>query len=101
MHARPLTSKDRFDGLPALEIAGGQAAFAKRARRELRATGETARKRSAPAQHHELMAQEAWIARMARDGLSNPGIGARCLSARAPVLTGSYLPGVRYWLCGR
>jgi DNA-binding NarL/FixJ family response regulator len=53
------------------------AAFAERARRELQATGETARKRTIPAADENLTAQEAQIARMARDGLSNPEIGAR------------------------
>jgi DNA-binding CsgD family transcriptional regulator len=62
----------------------GMAAFAERARRELRATGETARKRTAPAPRpgtagasEPLTAQEAQVARLARDGLSNPEIGAR------------------------
>ena len=51
-------------------------AFAARARSELRATGETARKRTV-ATTLELTPQEAQIARLARDGLSNPEIGAR------------------------
>jgi DNA-binding CsgD family transcriptional regulator len=55
----------------------GMEAFAARARRELRATGETARKRAVAAADGELTAQEAQIARLARDGLSNPEIGAR------------------------
>jgi DNA-binding CsgD family transcriptional regulator len=55
----------------------GMEAFAERARRELRATGETARKRTAVAMNEELTAQEAQIGRLARDGLSNPEIGAR------------------------
>jgi len=54
----------------------GMEAFAARARRELRATGETARKRAA-ATMVELTPQEAQIARLARDGLSNPEIGTR------------------------
>jgi DNA-binding CsgD family transcriptional regulator len=63
--------------------AMGAAAFAERARRELRATGETARRRPAPARHDELTAQETQIARLARDGLSNPEIGTRLfISAR-------------------
>ena len=55
----------------------GMAAFAERARRELLATGETARKRTVPMADQTLTVQEAQIARMARDGLSNPEIGAR------------------------
>jgi DNA-binding CsgD family transcriptional regulator len=57
--------------------AMGMAAFAERARRELQATGEKARKRTVTAADQMLTAQEAQIARMARDGLSNPEIGAR------------------------
>ena len=57
--------------------AMGVGAFAERARRELRATGEIAHKRPPSAQHGELTIQEAQIARLARDGLSNPEIGAR------------------------
>jgi DNA-binding CsgD family transcriptional regulator len=62
--------------------AMGMAAFAERARRELRATGETVRRRTVPAARtagagETLTAQEAQVARLARDGLSNPEIGAR------------------------
>ncbi|MFF2129101.1 AAA family ATPase [Streptomyces olivochromogenes] len=61
----------------------GMSAFAERAGRELRAAGGTAHKRTAPARHEELTAQEGQIARMARDGLSNPEIGTRLfISAR-------------------
>ncbi|MDX6644094.1 MAG: hypothetical protein QOD76_2056 [Solirubrobacteraceae bacterium] len=60
------------DMLDAMGIEG----FAERARRELAATGETARKRSVETRD-ELTAQEAQIARLARDGLSNPEIGTR------------------------
>jgi DNA-binding CsgD family transcriptional regulator len=55
----------------------GMEAFADQARRELLATGETARKRSTRTADQKLTAQEAQIARMARDGLSNPEIAAR------------------------
>jgi DNA-binding CsgD family transcriptional regulator len=60
----------------------GMAAFAERARRELRATGETGRRRTAPTARtaeasEALTAQETQVARLARDGLSNPEIGAR------------------------
>ena len=54
----------------------GAEAFAERARRELLATGEKVRKRTDETRG-ELTAQEAQIARLARDGLSNPEIGAR------------------------
>ena len=61
----------------------GMEAFAERARRELQATGETARKRTIATGNEQLTAQEAQIARMARDGLSNPEIGVRMfISAR-------------------
>ena len=60
----------------------GLAGFADRARRELQAAGGTARKRAVPTRT-ELTAQEAQIARMARDGLSNPEIATRLfISAR-------------------
>ena len=60
----------------------GMLAFAERARRELLATGETVRKRTA-ATRDQLTPQEAQIARLARAGLSNQEIGAQLfLSAR-------------------
>ena len=54
----------------------GVEAFAERARRELMATGETVRKRTVETRD-DLTAQEDLIARLARDGLSNPEIGTR------------------------
>ena len=54
----------------------GMEAFAERARTELSATGGMVRKRSAE-MRDELTAQERQIAQLARDGLSNPEIGAR------------------------
>jgi len=63
-------------------VAIGMEAFAERARGELLATGEKVRKRS-PEIREELTPQEEQIARLARDGLSNPEIGAQLfLSAR-------------------
>jgi DNA-binding CsgD family transcriptional regulator len=60
----------------------GMEAFAARARRELIATGEKVRKRSSGTRD-DLTPQEEQIARLARDGLSNPEIGAQLvLSAR-------------------
>jgi DNA-binding CsgD family transcriptional regulator len=63
------TAHDMLDGM-------GMEGFAARARGELRAAGETAPKRSVAAML-QLTAQETQIARLARDGLSNPEIGAR------------------------
>jgi DNA-binding CsgD family transcriptional regulator len=61
----------------------GVDAFAERAARELRAAGGTVRKRVDAGRYDDLTAQEAQIARMARDGLSNPEIATRLfLSAR-------------------
>lgn len=56
--------------------AVGWEAFAERARRELQATGEKVRKRVAETRD-DLTSQERQIAQLARDGLSNPEIGAR------------------------
>jgi DNA-binding CsgD family transcriptional regulator len=63
------TANEAFDRI-------GMAAFAKRAAHELAATGEQARKPAVETMNR-LTAQELRIARMARDGLSNPEIGAR------------------------
>ena len=54
----------------------GTAAFAERARRELRATGETVRRVTADTRD-DLTPQEVQVARLARDGLTNPEIGAQ------------------------
>jgi DNA-binding NarL/FixJ family response regulator len=70
--------------------AMGIEAVAELARRELLAIGEDVAKRTAPAarggtarSRDALTAQEAQVARLARDGLSNPEIGARLfISAR-------------------
>jgi DNA-binding NarL/FixJ family response regulator len=57
-------------------------AFAERAAEELQAAGETARRRGAVTGDQQTE-QANQIARLARDGLSNPEIGARLfISAR-------------------
>ena len=62
--------------------AMGMEAFAERARRELIATGEKVRQRSAETRDR-LTPQEEQIARLARDGRTSPEIGAELfLSAR-------------------
>jgi DNA-binding CsgD family transcriptional regulator len=72
----------RVDARPQLRTAHdlftaiGMEAFAGRARSELSATGGRARKRSAETRD-DLTDQERQIAQLARDGLSNPEIGAR------------------------
>jgi ATP/maltotriose-dependent transcriptional regulator MalT len=61
-----------YEMFTAMAMAG----FAERTRRELLATGATVRKRTVE-NPDQLTAQEALIARLARDGLSNPEIGAQ------------------------
>jgi DNA-binding NarL/FixJ family response regulator len=62
----------------------GAEAFAARARRELLATGETARKRTIETSN-QLTAQETQVARLARDGLPNPRIGTRLFISHRTV----------------
>jgi DNA-binding CsgD family transcriptional regulator len=72
----------RLDARPQLRRAHealsafGAEAFAERARRELLATGETARKRRSET-FDELTAQQRLIAGLAADGRTNPEIGAQ------------------------
>jgi DNA-binding CsgD family transcriptional regulator len=78
------TTEARKELHTALEMleAMGMEGFAERARRELRASGETARKRRVEMQG-ELTPQEAQVAKLAREGMSNPEIAARMyISAR-------------------
>jgi DNA-binding CsgD family transcriptional regulator len=73
---RRLDAREQLRTAHEMLAAMGMDAFAQRAARELGASGETARKRSVESPD-QLTAREAQIARLARDGLSNPEIGAR------------------------
>ena len=58
-------------------------AFAERARAELLATGERVRKRTVETTA-DLTPQERQVAELARDGLSNPEIGAQLFLSSGP-----------------
>jgi len=73
---RRLDAREQLHTAHDMLAAMGADGFAQRAARELLATGETARRRTVEA-GNGLTAREAQIARLARDGLSNPEIGAR------------------------
>jgi DNA-binding CsgD family transcriptional regulator len=74
--ARRKDAREQLRMAHGLFVTVGMEAFAERARRELVATGEKVRKRAVDTRD-DLTAQELQIARLARDGLSNPEIGAR------------------------
>jgi DNA-binding CsgD family transcriptional regulator len=73
---RRIDARAQLRAAHGLFVTIGMEAFAERARGELLATGERVRKRTAETRD-ELTPQERQIARLARDGLSNPEIGAR------------------------
>ena len=73
---RRVDARDQLRIAHALLADMGADAFAERARRELQATGETVRKRTAETLD-ELTPQEAQVARLAADGQTNPEIGAQ------------------------
>jgi ATP/maltotriose-dependent transcriptional regulator MalT len=73
---RRIDAREQLRTAHALLASIGMEAFADRARRELLATGEKARKRRADTRG-DLTAQEAQIAQLAREGYSNPEIGAQ------------------------
>ncbi|HUA07351.1 MAG TPA: AAA family ATPase [Solirubrobacteraceae bacterium] len=62
----------------------GMEAYAERTRRELVATGEHVRRRVVEARD-DLTAQERQVALLARDGMSNPEIGARLFLSQHTV----------------
>jgi DNA-binding CsgD family transcriptional regulator len=73
---RRVDARDQLRVAHAMFDRTGLEAFAERAARELLATGEHARQRTAETRG-DLTAQEAQIARLARNGLSNSEIGGR------------------------
>jgi ATP/maltotriose-dependent transcriptional regulator MalT len=72
---RRVDAREQLRAARAALTAMGAEAFAERARNELLATGEKVRKREDHLRD-ELTPQERQIARLARDGLTNPEIGA-------------------------
>ncbi len=74
--ARRIDAREQLREAHGLFVTIGMEAFAERARGELLATGERVRARTAETRD-ELTPQERQIARLARDGLSNPEIGAQ------------------------
>jgi DNA-binding CsgD family transcriptional regulator len=73
---RTLAARDQLRTAHRMLTGMGIHGFAERAARELRATGATVRDRAAET-NGELTPQEAQIARLASEGLSNPEIGTR------------------------
>jgi ATP/maltotriose-dependent transcriptional regulator MalT len=76
------TARDTFDTLGCLS-------WSQRARRELRASGESSRRRD-PAARDQLTAQELQIAQLAAQGLSNREIGQRLFVSHRTISTHLY-----------
>jgi DNA-binding NarL/FixJ family response regulator len=77
-------ARDQLSRAYQLFDSAGAAAFAERARTELRATGGHARQQATQTPD-TLTAQEALIARLAGDGASNPEIAAQLFISPATV----------------
>lgn len=73
---RRLEAREQLHNAHEMFSRMGAESFAARTRRELSATGEMVRRRAVKRQN-VLTPQEAQIARLAREGLSNPEIGAQ------------------------
>jgi hypothetical protein len=85
---RRLDAREQLRRAHELFTEFGMEAFAERARIELEATGEHARKRTVETVD-DLTPQEAKISRLAADGATNPEIAAQRSSAPAPSSTTS------------
>ena len=81
---RRIDAREQLKAAYAAFDAMGADAFAERAQRELLATGETVRKRTADT-HEALTPQEAQIAHLAHDGLTNPEIGEQLFLSHRTV----------------
>jgi DNA-binding CsgD family transcriptional regulator len=81
---RRLDAREQLRHAHTLFTEFGMEAFAERARVELRATGEHARKRTVEARD-ELTPQEAQIARLAADGATNQEIAAQLFVSPSTV----------------
>jgi DNA-binding CsgD family transcriptional regulator len=82
--ARRIDAREQLRSARANFAEMGAEAFAKRAERELLATGETARKRTIETTD-DLTPHEARIARMARDGASNQDIATELFVSRKTI----------------
>jgi DNA-binding NarL/FixJ family response regulator len=71
-----MDARDQLRGAHQVFVDLGAEAFAERTRRELVATGEKVRRRE-PDTLNDLTPQEAQIARLAREGHTNPEIAAQ------------------------
>jgi len=83
-HRRRADAREQLRAAHQAFATMGAAGFADRARRELMATGEVVRKR-APETSLALTGQEAQIARLAADGLTNLEIGVRLFLSKRTV----------------
>jgi len=81
---RRVDAREQLRGAYEMLTAMGIAGFAERARRELLATGETVRKRTIETAG-QLTPQEAQIARLAGQGLTNTEIGVQLFISRRTV----------------
>ncbi|MEV8376130.1 AAA family ATPase [Kribbella sp. NPDC056861] len=81
---RRVDAREQLRTAHELLLEMGLGGFAERARHELLATGETVRKRT-PETANDLTAQEAQIAGLAQDGLTNPEIAAQLFISHRTV----------------
>ena len=81
---RRVDSREQLRSAEEMFTEMGAGAFAERTKRELLATGQRVRKRTVETRE-DLTTQEAQIARLARDGVSNAEIAERLFISRSTV----------------